>query len=179
MSRKSRVGTADKPPTVEENVGRLEVKMKEMELKTELKEKEEAIFRNTIMETMEDLKSELGVVKNHLKGTVTRIDTLEVAKKAEKDGLGKTMIRIDEKIQNLNDTVERVTNGLEHVQEKMYDFEANKKNNLIFYGIPNEAHEKETNLIMKVKDLIKTNMKIRRELIITTTSRMFTGPEMF
>ena len=41
MSRRvSRVGTADKPPSVEETLARLEVKMKEMELKMELQEKE-------------------------------------------------------------------------------------------------------------------------------------------
>ena len=44
MSRRvSRVGTADKPPTVEETLGRLEVKMKEMELKMELQEKKRNI----------------------------------------------------------------------------------------------------------------------------------------
>ena len=89
------------------------------------------------------------------------------------------MIRKEENIQQMNDKVERVANALEHVQEKMYEFEVNKKNNLIFYGIPNEGHEKENKLIMKVKELIKANMKVRRELVITTASRMFTGPEVF
>ena len=88
-------------------------------------------------------------------------------------------MRNEESIQQINDKVERVANVLEHVQEKMYDFEANKKNNLIFYGIPNEGHEKENKLILKVKELIKANMKVRRELVITTASRMFTGPEVF
>ena len=37
MSKK-RVGTADKPATVEENVARLEIKLKEMELKVETRE---------------------------------------------------------------------------------------------------------------------------------------------
>ena len=46
MSRRvSRVGTADKPPTVEETLARLEVKMKEMELKMELQEIVPDFFR--------------------------------------------------------------------------------------------------------------------------------------
>ena len=40
MSRRSRAGTAEKPPSVEETLGRLEVKLKELELKYELREKE-------------------------------------------------------------------------------------------------------------------------------------------
>ena len=38
MSRRSRAGTAEKPPSVEETLGRLEVKLKELELKYELRE---------------------------------------------------------------------------------------------------------------------------------------------
>ena len=28
-----------------------------------------------------------------------------------------------------------------HIKEKMYDFEQNKRNNLIFYGVPQEPRE--------------------------------------
>ena len=68
---------------------------------------------------------------------------------------------------------------LDRVQEKMYDFEVNKKNNLIFYGIPNEINEKEAQLVQKIKDLVRHNMKIRRDIVITAATRMHTGPEVF
>ena len=57
MSRRSRAGTAEKPPTVEETVGRLEVKLKELELKYELREKEETNYRNSVSETLETLRN--------------------------------------------------------------------------------------------------------------------------
>ena len=53
----------------------------------------------------------------------------------------------------------------------MYDFEINKKNNLIFYGIPNEINEKEVHLTQKIKELIRNNMKIRRDMVITSATR--------
>lgn len=56
MSRRSRAGTAEKPPSVEETVGRLEVKLKELELKYELREKEETNYRNSVGETLETLR---------------------------------------------------------------------------------------------------------------------------
>ena len=190
MSRRgSRVGTGTKPPTVDENVGRLEVKMKEMELKMELQEKEKDTEKTNTMETLELFKSEMihlkedivniTDIKDSLIKTIQRIDILEAVRHEEAAGLGKTTERIEEHILQLGDKVERIDNALEHVQEKMYDFEANKKNNLIIYGIPNEAHERENNLTIKVKELIKAEMKIRRELVITSASRMFTGPEVF
>ena len=61
----------------------------------------------------------------------------------------------------------------------MYDFEINKKNNLIFYGIPNEINEKEPQLVAKIKDMIRNHMKIRRDIVITSATRMYTGPEVF
>ena len=115
-------------------------------------------------------------ITDNLSQKFTRIETFEAKHHEEIDKMGK---RNEENVQKMNDKVERVATALEHVQEKMYDFEVNKKNNLIFYGIPNEGHEKENKLIMKVKELIKANMKVRRELVITTASRMFTGPEVF
>ena len=57
MSRRSRAGTAEKPPSVEETVGRLEVKLKELELKYELREKEETNYRNSVSETLETLRN--------------------------------------------------------------------------------------------------------------------------
>ena len=175
--RVSRVGTADKPLTVEENVGRLEVKMKEMELKMELKEKADEIQKNNFTETVEMFKTEIRDIKDNLIQTIKRIETFEVKNHEEKAGLGKRMIRNEENIQQTNDKVERVANALEHVQEKMYDFEANKKNNLIFNGIPNEAHEMENKLIIKSKELIRANMKVRRELVISTASSL-SGPKL-
>ena len=180
MSRRvSRVGTADKPPTVEETLARLEVKMKEMELKMELQEKEKESQKKETMEILELLKSEMTDMKENLQNTIERMETTENTNLKERTGLGKTTKNIEENIQCLHSKVENITTTVENIQEKMYDFEANKKNNLIFYGIPNEAHEKENRLVDKVKELIKANMRIRRELVITSASRMYTGPEVF
>ena len=41
---------------MEETVGRLEVKLKELELKYELREKEETNYRNSVAETLETLR---------------------------------------------------------------------------------------------------------------------------
>ena len=56
MSRRSRAGTAEKPPSVEETLGRLEVKLKELELKYELREKEEAAYRAGLQDTVDTLR---------------------------------------------------------------------------------------------------------------------------
>ena len=82
-------------------------------------------------------------------------------------------------MQEIHEKLARIVAELERVQEKMYDFELNKKNNLIFYGIPNEVNEKEPQLIMKIKEMIRNHMKIRRDVIISSASRLYTGPEVF
>ena len=44
-------------------------------------------------------------------------------------------------MKSFKDELENVMERVEEINEKMYDFEANKRNNLIFYGIPNETKE--------------------------------------
>ena len=56
MSRRSRAGTAEKPASVEETLGRLEVKLKELELKFELREKEEVVYRDSVKDSLESFR---------------------------------------------------------------------------------------------------------------------------
>ena len=41
------------------------------------------------------------------------------------------------------------------MNEKMYDFEQNKRNNLIFYGIPSDSEETEETLAQNIQRIIK------------------------
>ena len=53
------------------------------------------------------------------------------------------------------------------MNEKMYDFEANKRNNLIFYGLPSDHEETPESLALSVQRLLKEKMLLKREMIIT------------
>ena len=142
MSRRvSRAGTANKPPSIEETLGRLEIKMKELELKMDLQERENESQRKEFMETFELLNSEMTFMKTTLQKTIERVETTEDSNLKETKELGRATNNIEENIHNLNENIENISSRVENIQEKMYDFEANKKNNLIFYGIPNEGHE--------------------------------------
>ena len=54
-------------------------------------------------------------------------------------------------MRQFKDELENVMERVEEINEKMYDFEANKRNNLIFYGIPNEIKETQPVLLQKIK----------------------------
>ena len=68
--------------------------------------------------------------------------------------------------------------ALENAQEKMYDHEFNKKNNLIFYGILQEERETPQKLLAKVVEAIRVKLNMKREISITNVSRMYAGPEV-
>ena len=61
---------------------------------------------------------------------------------------------IDLEISVVKDMLETLSNRVSTMNEKMYDFEANKRNNLIFYGIPNDPNESSESLIVKMQVLI-------------------------
>ena len=87
----------------------------------------------------------------------------------------KKIENMDDRIKNLNENFETMTIQLEDVQEKMYDFEQNKKNNLIFYGVPGDNRESKDDLKHKIANLLKLRLNIRREIPILRASRMLTG----
>ena len=57
------------------------------------------------------------------------------------------------------------------MNEKMYDFEQNKRNNLIFYGMNQEPGETPESLAISIQKLIKEKMLLRREMNITQVRR--------
>ena len=67
---------------------------------------------------------------------------------------------------------------VENIQEKMYEFESNLRNNLIFYGIWQEEGETGERLVGKVREGISRQMKIGREMVVTSVTRLHTGPEV-
>ena len=85
---------------------------------------------------------------------------------------------VDEKFDRIQKNIETLKATLESAQEKMYDHECNKKNNLIFYGIPQEQREDLGLLHAKVLALIRVNLNIKRDISIISVSRMYTGPEV-
>ena len=50
------------------------------------------------------------------------------------------------------------------LNEKVYEFEQNKRNNLIFYGLNNEARETPELLIAKIQNIIRVTLGIRRDI---------------
>ena len=67
-------------------------------------------------------------------------------------------------MRQFKEDLESVMERVEEINEKMYDFEANKRNNLIFYGLPNETREVQTALLQKITQIMKTSMGIRRDI---------------
>ena len=82
---------------------------------------------------------------------------------------------VEESVKNLNENFDAMTVQLEDVQEKMYDFEQNKKNNLIFYGVPGDNRESKDDLKHKISNLLKLRLNIRRDIPLVRASRMLTG----
>ena len=60
-------------------------------------------------------------------------------------------------------------------QEKMYEFEQNKKNNLILYGVTVKHPETSESLRVRIANVFRDHLNIRREITIQKASRVHTG----
>ena len=84
---------------------------------------------------------------------------------------------VESRIESLSGQLADLKHTMENVHDKMFDFESDKKNNLIFYGIPREERESGKTLILKIKNLITTRLNIRRYIALTSATRLLTGKE--
>ena len=53
------------------------------------------------------------------------------------------------------------------VNEKVYEFEQNKRNNLIFYGLNNETRETPEMLMSKIQTIIRVTLGVRRDITLS------------
>ena len=78
----------------------------------------------------------------------------------------------------IRDDVIAMIARVDDISDKMYEFEQNKKNNLLFYGISNDTRETPESLASKMVTMMKTSLGIRRDVPIIKASRVLTGPEV-
>merc|ERR1719323_1782594 len=67
---------------------------------------------------------------------------------------------------------------LDDIQEKMYEFEQNKKNNLILYGITTKHPETSESLRTRIANIFRDHLNIRRDIPVQRATRIHTGPEV-
>ena len=67
--------------------------------------------------------------------------------------------------------LDSLSSKVSQMNEKMYDFEQNKRNNLIFYGMSQDPGETPESLAISIQKLIKDKMLLRREMNITQVLR--------
>ena len=56
---------------------------------------------------------------------------------------------------------DEISNVMDNVLEKFYEFETQRKNNLIFYGVPEENKESSVKLLGKIREIIRSQIGIR------------------
>ena len=153
MSKKK----SEKGPTVEESLAKLQSKLSEFEGKTEKKNK--------------DLDEKVQTLAD-------KVYSMDGTSQEENEEYKEKFKLLEEKVMQFHERIQMTTTMIESIQEKMYDFETNKKNNLIFNGLPNEVRETPAKLLGAVQDIIKTKMNISRDIDISSVGRILTGPTM-
>ena len=73
---------------------------------------------------------------------------------------------------NIMENLNEIDLKIDDIEEGLYDFDLNKKNNLIFYGI---TLEENMNLTEKIDNVLKEYLNIGRKLALKRVSIIQTG----
>ena len=68
---------------------------------------------------------------------------------------------IHSKFECMQKRFDEISNVMDNVMEKFYEFETQRKNNLIFYGVPEENNESTVELLRKIREIIRAQIGIR------------------
>ena len=128
-------------PTTEETVNRLETRLREFEDRTAKK-----------IRDLEDLVQYL----------TEKLTNIHGSSKEEKEGTQGKLVRLEETVAGFDERMTINKRLLEQIREKLYDFDINKKNNLIFNGVPKNQNENNDRLVASIKTIIRTKLKIIR-----------------
>ena len=176
----------DSGPTVEEIVRKLETRLEGFEDKTEKRNKD---LEEKILCLSHKLENRLAFVEEStsrknkdfdekLQSLVEKVFSLDGAFQEECEENEEKLQDFEEKVSSYKDKIETATAMIEDIQEKMYDYEITKKNNLIFYGIPTEKDESKEKLLQTIQNMIKIQLKFQRDVGIESINRVLNGPEV-
>ena len=101
-------------------------------------------------------------IKTKMKETTNDLMS-KIHSEVKQNGEGK--YGLDLEISVVKDMLESLSTRVSSMNEKMYDFETNKRNNLIFYGVPNDPHETSETLAILMQVI-----RFRRRLPEPSTS---------
>lgn len=150
-----------------------EKKVNEVQRQLEDFKQETRLNQENIERRLEQkLMSKINEVNDNL---IDQMKTIYHSSQKNENMLMKKIDNIELSIKGVKESFDAMTIQVEDCQEKMYDFEQNKKNNLIFYGIPGDVRETKDDLKHKISSLLKLRLNIRREISILRASRMLTG----
>ena len=82
------------------------------------------------------------------------------------------MKNIEADVTKIRETLNDVDFKIDNIERGLYDFEINKKNNLIFYGVRMEENE---NMMNKIDDVLKEYLNIGRKIPLQRVSLIQKG----
>ena len=73
-----------------------------------------------------------------------------------------------EKIEHLSESFisiqvrfDEITNVMDNVLERLHEFELQRRNNLLFYGVPEETNESSVKLLGKIREVIRSQFGVQ------------------
>ena len=119
----------------------------------------------------------LSILESSNEKTMEKMKTL-LKKEIEMDEVKEKFGALDHNVMSFKDKIDTSATIIDNIEEKMYDYELSKKNNLIFYGIPAPRNESRNSLTQTIQEIIHINLRISREIAIESVNRILKGPEV-
>jgi len=136
----------------------------------------------SVMEDNDNLKGNYSNLEQKVKDIKVeaqgKMQALLTATKEQRREYKSKFVDMDVEFSRMRERLETMNLILDDIQEKMYEFEQNKKNNIILHGVTTKHPETSESLRKRIVDIFRDNLNIRRDVPVTRATRIHTGPDV-
>ena len=90
-----------------------------------------------------------------------RFQCLENASGQGSEANAEKIEHLSESFISIQSRFEEITNVMDNVLERLHEFELQRRNNLLFYGVPEETNESSVKLLGKIREVIRSQFGVQ------------------
>ena len=118
---------------------------------------------------MDEVKTDIDLLKTRISNEQNQVVSYLEGLISSESG------RLTKVVTNCNERMEEIDHMYDDMQDRVFEIDKNRKNNLVFYGVKGDNTDPD-DCERVIKSIMNTYMQVSREIALTKVTRLWNGP---
>lgn len=120
-------------------------------------------------QSMDEVKTDIDLLKTRISNEQNQVVSYLEGLISSESG------RLTKVVTNCNERMEEIDHMYDDMQDRVFEIDKNRKNNLVFYGVKGDNTDPD-DCERVIKSIMNTYMQVSREIALTKVTRLWNGP---